>query len=194
MNYQKIYDDLISRAKIRTKPDGYVEKHHVIPRCLGGGDEIENIVVLTGREHFVAHLLLLRLNPDNYKLICTIHFMSRFTHIDGVRHYYVKEDYIKSRKYAAIRAKYAEAASIRFKGVPRPPHVGIAVSLAQTGRPRTEEWKAAVSKKLKGKKRSPEMIKKSAASRTGLKRSEESILNMKKAQQARRAKEKNHDI
>ena len=38
MNYTKIYNDLIERAKTR-KLDGYKEVHHIIPRCMGGGNE-----------------------------------------------------------------------------------------------------------------------------------------------------------
>ena len=39
MNYQKIYNNLINREITRV---GYVEKHHVLPRCLGGLDNKEN--------------------------------------------------------------------------------------------------------------------------------------------------------
>ena len=39
MNYQKIYNNLINRAITRT---GYVEKHHIMPRCLGGLNNKEN--------------------------------------------------------------------------------------------------------------------------------------------------------
>ena len=54
MNYKLHYDKLVERAKKR-KLIGYVERHHIIPRSLG---EKENIVELTAREHFIAHLLL----------------------------------------------------------------------------------------------------------------------------------------
>jgi hypothetical protein len=51
MNYEKIYDCIIKRAKTR-KLEGYVEKHHIIPKCMGGSNEKQNIVELTAREHF----------------------------------------------------------------------------------------------------------------------------------------------
>lgn len=57
MDYQKIYDSLIHKRQI-TKPLGYVELHHIHSRGLGGGDEKSNLVYLTGREHWAAHLLL----------------------------------------------------------------------------------------------------------------------------------------
>ena len=37
MNYQRIHDAIIDRARNRTL-QGYLERHHVIPRCLGGTD------------------------------------------------------------------------------------------------------------------------------------------------------------
>ena len=63
MNYRKIYDQIINRAKSRPKPECYCEKHHIIPRSLGGSDEPSNIAVLTAREHFLAHWLLKKINP-----------------------------------------------------------------------------------------------------------------------------------
>ena len=47
MNYQKIYDSIIERSKSR-QLDCYREKHHIIPRCIGGGSEKSNIVELSG--------------------------------------------------------------------------------------------------------------------------------------------------
>jgi hypothetical protein len=38
--------------------DGYSEKHHIVPRSMGGGDEPSNIIVLTLRQHYVAHWML----------------------------------------------------------------------------------------------------------------------------------------
>ncbi len=60
MNYKKIYDQLIERAKMRTL-EGYSENHHIIPKCMGGSNELDNFVALTGREHFIAHLLLAKI-------------------------------------------------------------------------------------------------------------------------------------
>ena len=59
MNYLKVYDQIIERAKGR-KLKGYKEKHHIVPKCLGGTDNKDNIVELTAREHFICHWLLAR--------------------------------------------------------------------------------------------------------------------------------------
>jgi hypothetical protein len=58
MNYSKHYEALIAKAKARGKPEGYAERHHVVPRSLGGSNSRNNLVWLTAREHFIAHVLL----------------------------------------------------------------------------------------------------------------------------------------
>ena len=75
MNYQKHYDLLIERSKTRIL-EGYVEKHHIIPRCLGGSNEKDNIAILTPEEHFLAHQLLVKIYPGNRKLIYAAQLMT----------------------------------------------------------------------------------------------------------------------
>jgi len=60
MDYKRIYEELIEYRKSNPITVGYREKHHIIPRSLGGTDDIQNLVSLTGREHYIAHLLLAR--------------------------------------------------------------------------------------------------------------------------------------
>lgn len=67
MNYIRIYNQLIARARDR-ELSGYFEKHHVIPRCLNGQDSEKNLVKLTPEEHYVAHQLLIKIYPDNHAL------------------------------------------------------------------------------------------------------------------------------
>ena len=49
--------------------DVYHERHHIIPKCIGGGNETENLIDLFAREHFIAHKLLAKENPKNKELI-----------------------------------------------------------------------------------------------------------------------------
>lgn len=46
----------------------YTEKHHIVPRCMNGTNSDENLVVLTAKEHFVAHHLLCKIYPKHPKL------------------------------------------------------------------------------------------------------------------------------
>lgn len=67
MNYKLIYNSLIERAKTRSL-DGYKESHHIVPKCLGGSDDKDNLVDLTPEEHYLAHLLLVQIYPNDHKL------------------------------------------------------------------------------------------------------------------------------
>lgn len=49
--------------------DEYHERHHIIPKCMGGTNDEENLIDLFAREHFVAHKLLAKENPDNNSLV-----------------------------------------------------------------------------------------------------------------------------
>lgn len=68
MNYKKIYDSIIQRGLSRI-PTGYTESHHIIPRCIGGTDDPNNLVKLTPEEHYVAHQLLVKIYNGNQKLV-----------------------------------------------------------------------------------------------------------------------------
>ena len=56
----------MSRGRFNTC--GYKERHHIVPRCLGGKDNKENLIDLYPKEHFIAHKLLAEENQDNDKL------------------------------------------------------------------------------------------------------------------------------
>jgi len=74
MDYQKIYDNIVRRAQTRIL-EGYKEMHHIIPRCMGGTDEANNLVSLTPEEHYLCHLLLVKIHPNNIKLVKAAMFM-----------------------------------------------------------------------------------------------------------------------
>lgn len=81
MNYRNIYNNLISKGKIRERINilpKYFEKHHIRPKSLKGTEDPLNIVKLTAREHFIAHKLLYKIYPKNEKVIFTIYMMSNF--------------------------------------------------------------------------------------------------------------------
>lgn len=77
MNYQNVYSRLVDRAKTR-QLIGYKEKHHIVPKCLGGSNKSANLVELTVREHYICHLLLVKIHPDNPKLWYALDAMITF--------------------------------------------------------------------------------------------------------------------
>jgi hypothetical protein len=76
VNYQKIYDLLINRARNRILK-GYLERHHIIPRCMGGNNAKSNLVDLTPEEHYVCHQLLVKIYPKHSGLIKAATQMTR---------------------------------------------------------------------------------------------------------------------
>ena len=72
MNYKKHYNLLVGKCNLRgldkSRLDIFTERHHIIPRCLGGGNEDVNIVLVTGREHFILHRLISKANPSSWDL------------------------------------------------------------------------------------------------------------------------------
>jgi hypothetical protein len=77
MNYKKHYMMLMETRKLRVKnSDTYYENHHILPRSMGGSNDPENLVLLTVREHFIAHWLLWRIhrNEEMARAFFCMHF------------------------------------------------------------------------------------------------------------------------
>lgn len=100
--YTTWYFNLISKAQTRSI-FGYVEKHHIIPKCLGGTDNPDNIIKLTAREHFVCHRMLTKMvdSQVKYKLIFAAWQQSRPSKNKDVK--------ISSRTYETLRKQLSES-------------------------------------------------------------------------------------
>jgi hypothetical protein len=48
-----------------------------LPKCLGGKDDVDNLVKLTPEEHFVDHQLLTKIYPNNSKLAYVAHMQMK---------------------------------------------------------------------------------------------------------------------
>lgn len=78
MEYAKLYNALISFRKsnlLLKSKELYTEVHHIVPKCLGGSDDHENLVRLTAREHFIAHRLLTKMYPEERGLVLAVVMM-----------------------------------------------------------------------------------------------------------------------
>ena len=121
MNYQKIYDQLIKKRQnfklTKNKNDKnyvYCEEHHIIPHCCNGSDEKKNLVLLTAREHFLAHMLLCKIhecdeNLSLYYKLCKAMTFFKCQSKDGKKRLKEIGQKINSRLYAklAINARLA---------------------------------------------------------------------------------------
>lgn len=147
MNYAAIYERLIYRARHRTI-DRYVERHHVVPRCMGGSDDADNLVDLTAEEHFLAHALLVKIYPSHPRLIYALSMMCM--NRNGRRQ--------NNKLYAWHRRRHAEMAR-----------------LDATGKTPSLETLAKRSAAMKGRKQKPESVAKRAAANRGKVRSRDVV-------------------
>ena len=149
--YAKWYNQITERARFRDIDD-YTETHHIKPRSLGGTDEVDNLVKLTAREHFICHWLLTKMytGEAKSKMINALWMMQSNNTYQN--RYHTK---ITSRVYEFLRQDYARYISDRNTGRIQPPEEKIKQVAAQTGRKRApfgEEWLANMSKSKQGKK------------------------------------------
>jgi len=98
LNHQQIYNTIIQKAKSENRvrllknQEGYVyyQNHHILPRCLNGGDEKENTQLLTAKEHYVCHKLLTYVYPHHRGI--TLAFF-RMTYDKNKNHIKSSRDY-----------------------------------------------------------------------------------------------------
>lgn len=146
MNYGRHYDRLIERARSRALA-GYVERHHIIPRCMGGTDDQTNIARLTAEEHFVAHQLLVKMNPGHIGLIWALSNMTGNT----------GRMQRSNKRYGWLRRKFAQMLSETNKGRQFTPEHRARLSashLGKTNAPHSDATKAKMSAAAKGRKKS----------------------------------------
>jgi hypothetical protein len=96
LDYQQIYNALIEKCKLRGKLAKYAERHHIVPKAMGGTNAPSNLVYLLPREHYVAHRLLWRIYR-NRQMARAFTLLARMS------------DRVGSRAYANAKAAYAQS-------------------------------------------------------------------------------------
>lgn len=104
MNYEKIYNQLTDHAKNRSL-EGYTENHHIVPRCIGGSDDKSNICPLTPEEHYLAHLILVKIYPHDNRLVFAAWNMQ----------FHNTHQRMNNKLHGWLKRKHAEAASEKFR-------------------------------------------------------------------------------
>lgn len=162
MNYVDFISDIIidrgQHADLEIK-----EKHHILPRCLGGPDDESNLINLTPAEHYTAHKLLALENPTHSGLTYAWWMMSR-----------VDNKEITAEEYEFLKSNLHPSEEARAK-----------ISKTQKGKKLSEEARKKISEANKGRKRSEETRQKLSEAHKG----QESW--MKGKQHTEESKEKN---
>ncbi len=115
MNHQRIYNSIIEKRKI-IPACGYTETHHILPRCLGGTDSKDNLVLLTAKEHYICHLLLTKMfqkGSNEYYKICYAFLMMT---VSSYNHTRIK----RSATYEHIRKELSVWRSTKVSGSNNP--------------------------------------------------------------------------
>jgi len=175
--YKKWYFSIIENAKNRPVV-GYTERHHILPKCLGGKDTDDNLVNLTAREHFICHWLLTKMvteTKSKYQLWNAFSCML-YRERPGQDRYKVSGKIFECIKIAGAKIK-----SEKFKGENNPmfgkrgslnPNFGkkwteehrVNASISHLGQTRTIESRKKQSEKTKGRKQTIEHINKRSRS------------------------------
>jgi len=185
MDYHRHYGLLIERARHRTLK-GYSELHHVIPRCLGGGDDLANLVRLTPEEHFIAHLLLMKMHPDNRALVYAAAMMTVFSDRTIRRSRNRQFGWLK-RRIAAVRSS-PEVRQIHSERAKSDPRIIVALKKAQllnVGVPRSDDVKMKVSASHKTSQAAATARALLNERKVGVPRSQETKRKMSEAQKGR---------
>jgi hypothetical protein len=132
MNYKRIYDNLIERAKNRiTNGQTYYERHHIIPKCMNGTDDEDNLVDLLPEEHYISHLLLVKIYPDESKLIYAANMMANRN----------------NKSYGWVKRKFAIQNSLDHTGMKHTIESKIKMSKSRKNVPKSERHKNNIRKK-----------------------------------------------
>lgn len=157
--YTRWYYSIIDQARSRSI-SGYTERHHIIPRSLGGTDHRDNLVDLTAREHFICHLLLTRMTQGQARnsMLYAVKNMRHLKHQGHQRDFHVN-----SYLYESIRRQHSEMVSRRSRELYSPggpkhaeitarnrarakdPAISAKISQALTGVAKSAEHRSKIS-------------------------------------------------
>lgn len=177
MDYQKVYDSLISNCAGRVKSKNvYYEAHHIIPKCMGGNNSTANIVLLTAREHYIAHRLLYNIHKTpklahawfcmmrtsssqngNRKYSARQYEAAKMAHIDAMRSYTGSKNGFYGKKHNnTTKSKIVTSRNKTYNDNPELYESIIEaqkerMSTKHKGVPKSESHKAKIGKHTKGR-------------------------------------------
>lgn len=156
--YEKWYNSIISKGANAKLPGN--ERHHILPKSLGGSDDASNLIYITAREHFICHWLLIKIyatGEEHWKMLNALRMMRAEN--PNQKRYKTK---ITSRVYARLKEEYSKLQSQLKKGIGNgmygKSHSAEAkekIRQAHIGMKLTEHQKEKLSLSKLGKKRQP---------------------------------------
>lgn len=199
--YYKWYFSIIERALKREKPDVYCEKHHIIPKSCGGGDD--QLVLLTSKEHFICHILLTKCTEglSYFKMVHAMQLMmappsknhtDRYCKISSKMFAKLRKEIVEATKQINTGKKRTEEQKNKMseiqqairkrdgkrKAKPFSEETKEKMRQAKLGKPRSEETKQKLREYNTGKKLSSEHVEKIKNANKGRKRTEEQCKNI----------------
>ena len=160
MTYKEFIQNILdTRGRFGIPKEEYKERHHIIPKCMGGTNDEENLIDLYAREHFVAHQLIANENPSCNALHYALWNMANMTGATGERYKLTPEEYENIRT----------SISKKFSGVNNPMY---SKRSAMYGKHHSKETKEKIRNKALGRKMSEEFKQAASEYWTGKRKGE----------------------
>lgn len=154
-----------------TNKNQYTEKHHIIPRSMGGSDHSDNLILLTGREHFIAHVLLwksyrneqtnfalwsMKMKKErNFSLFSKTYEQLKIEHSlfqsermkqnNPMNNFLTRKKISNHKTGQPLKEETKQKMSIARKGVPKTEETKQKMSAALKGKPKSEQHKKSMS-------------------------------------------------
>ena len=173
LTYKEFIDNILNTRGRFTCGDEYHERHHILPKCMGGTNDEDNLIDLYAKEHFEAHRLLALENPDNRKLIHAWWMMSTMLD-DNKRRSNITADEYEEAKIAFSKVMTGE--NNPMYGKPSPMR---GTHLTDEQKQHLREMNLGERSPKYGTKASEETKEKMRAARIGKKATDEARLNMR---------------
>lgn len=171
--YTRWYYAIIQKRAITDRRRRH-EVHHIIPECLGGGDEPENLVRLSGHDHAWCHWLLTKMTQgeDRAKMVYAFNMMGVYG-----EHMEREKSWAIVRAYERNRIEWSKTHSATMKGKTpwnkgkketRPEVLEKMREGCAKRPPQSKEARERGAEKRRGRKHSAESSKKKRLAMTGL--------------------------
>lgn len=171
--YQEFIQNILNTRGRFNCGDRYYERHHIVPKCIGGTDDKNNLIDLYAKEHYEAHRLLALENPENQKLIYAWWMMS--TTIKSSR----RRESITPEEYEEVRIALSAAISGENSPLYGKPSPRRGAHLTEEQKKHLREINLGALNPKYGKPVSEETRAKMRVARLGKVATEEGKLNMR---------------